>query len=159
MIENSILDIISGTPLEVWVLFCYIIFVGLKATQKQIIFIPKLFIIPFILIGVMIFSERNFSAALYILSLGVGTGIGALSSYDTPIKILKDIKSIEVPGTYLRLIILLLFFCIKYSFGYIEAINSKLTLKYLFLETIAIGLISGYFLGIAACYSYRFYKN
>jgi hypothetical protein len=157
--ENSILDIIIGTPSWVWILLCYIIFIGLKATRDHKIFAPKLFVIPTILIGTTFFLEDTMNIALYLLSLIIGVGIGVLLSYNAPIKILKKSKTIKVPGTYLRLIILLLFFFIKYSFSYIQATNLELALQYAFLGTITTGLISGYFLGIALRYSYKLYRS
>ncbi|XVN41832.1 MAG: hypothetical protein RCO49_05060 [Rickettsia endosymbiont of Argas persicus] len=37
MIKNSILGKISNTPTLVWVLFGYILFIGIKATRKNVV--------------------------------------------------------------------------------------------------------------------------
>ncbi|HJD56395.1 MAG TPA: hypothetical protein LFW21_07325 [Rickettsia endosymbiont of Pyrocoelia pectoralis] len=114
MIENnifSILEIIAGTPFWAWILLGYIIFKGLTATRNHVIFLSKIFIIPAVLIGIM-FLE-NSSIGLYLLFLTIGIAIGMLLSFKIPITILKESKAIEVPGTYSKLIILLIFFSIK----------------------------------------------
>lgn len=152
---------ISGTPVWVWVIFVYLSLVGLKATRNRVIYLPKLYIIPIILIGLQyetFFSKNNFYIALYLSLLFIGLGVGILSVLKTPIKILKDLKSIELPGSYSTLIILLLFFCVKYIFGYLEATNPILYGQYEFFEISINAAFSGFFLGRTLTYTYRFYK-
>lgn len=152
---------ISGTPVWVWVVFVYLLLVGLKATRNRIIYLPKLYIIPIILIGLQydtFISGNVFYIALYFSLLCVGLGIGVLSVLRTPIKIFKDLKSIELPGSYSTLIILFLFFCVKYIFGYLQATNPMLYGQNEFLEISIGAAFSGFFLGRTLNYTYRFYK-
>lgn len=159
---DNLFQAIIGTPFWVWGIFIYILLVGFKAAHTQVISLPRLFIIPIILVGTkyqLFLSGNSFNIIIYLLFITIGFGIGVLIGYKTPIKIKEDLKSIELPGSYSKLIILLVFFFVKYSFGYMEAVNSELAIKYLFFEISLSGLISGYFLGMSSCYMYRFYKE
>jgi hypothetical protein len=156
-----VIKAIIGTPIWVWVIFIYLLLVGLKATRNRIIYLPKLYIIPIILIGLKyqtFFSGNYFSIALYASFLCIGIGTGILSALKAPIKIFKDLKSIELPGNYSTLIILLLFFFVKYIFGYLQATNTILANQYAFLELSIEGAFSGYFGGKTLYYTYRFYQ-
>ena len=45
----QLLKIISDTPTWIWFVFGYLIFIGIRATDNRIVYIPKLFIIPLVL--------------------------------------------------------------------------------------------------------------
>lgn len=152
---------ISGTPWWVWVIFIYLLLVGLKATRNRVIYLPKLYIIPIILIGLQyetFLSGKFFNVTLYLSLLCIGLGVGILSVLKAPIKTFKDLKSIELPGSYSTLIILLLFFSVKYIFGYLQATNPILYNQNEFLEIAINAAFSGFFLGRTLNYTYRFYK-
>ena len=51
------------------------------------------------------------------------------------IKIIKNKGSIEVPGNYETLVMLLLFFTIKYYFGYLKSTNPTLFFRYFAIES------------------------
>lgn len=46
----TFLDLLKGTPIWVWILFAYLIFIGVKSLKTRSVFIPKLFIVPLVLI-------------------------------------------------------------------------------------------------------------
>lgn len=156
-----IIKAITGTPIWVWAVFIYLLLVGLKATHNRTIYLPKLYIIPVILIGLKyqtFISGNYFYIMLYLLFLCIGIGTGILSVFRAPTKIFKDLKSIELPGNYSTLIILLLFFLIKYTFGYLQVTNPTIANQYALLELSIEGAFSGYFLGKTLYYTYRFYQ-
>ena len=150
------LNILTSTPLYAWAIFCYLLLVGFKATKNRIVYLPKLLVIPLVLLGLkyqILFSEEIW---LYLGFVLMGFLIGLIMTTKSFIKILKDSKSIELPGSYSVMVILLLFFTVKYIFGYLNATDFDLYTKYLFVETSISGLISGYFLGKLAYYLYRY---
>lgn len=155
------INAITGTPTWVWVIFVYLLLIGYKATRTRVIYLPKLYIIPIILIGLqykLFLSGNLFNIVLYLSFLSVGVGIGILSVLKTSVKILKELKSIELPGNYSTLILLFLFFCIKYIFGYLQATNAVLASEYAFLEIAIVATFTGFFLGRTLNYTYRFFK-
>lgn len=150
---------IFATPWWVWGILAYLIFVGIKATRTHTLSLPKLFIIPLILIALkytLFFSKQ---AILYVGCIGLGFALGWMMSMRMPLKILKQKKAIELPGTYVTLVLFLGFFLIKYVFGYWESDYVELFLKYEWLNLIVTGVFSGYFLGRACCYVYRYYVH
>ena len=74
------------------------------------------------------------------------------------IKVIKKEWSIEVPGGYGALIVLLSFFIVKYYFGYLKSTDPELLLKYSIIEAVISGLFSGYFIGRALRYTYKYLK-
>ncbi len=157
-IYEIITRVISGTPTWVFAIFIYLIFIGTTATREKTIHLPKLFIIPAVLIGMKykIFCNIELVSCL-LLSLIIGFLPGFFSGLKTKIQIFKDSATALVPGNYHTLTILLLFFFSKYSLGYLMATTTDH--KYLFLDTSISAILSGYFLGRAAAYYYRFLKS
>ncbi len=153
---------ITGTPFWVWGIFAYLLFVGIKSRHDHVVYLPKLFIVPAVLLGLKykVFMTGNSTDVLvYIASMIVGIGIGFFIASKIPIKVLKDLKSIELPGTYSTFVILLSFFFIKYIFGYLKGTNPDLAAEYFVFDILFSALFSGYFLGRAISYLYRFLKR
>ena len=153
------IEIIMGTPWWVWAILAYLIFVGIKSTHNRILSLPKLFIIPAVLVGskYKIFGTEALYMA-YLPCMFVGAGIGFLSGFKTPIKILKHTKSVELHGDYQTLILLFLFFSIKYVFGFLQETAPESMMQYSIFETAISALFSGYFLGRATSYLWKFVK-
>lgn len=151
---------IAGAPLWVWGILAYLLFVGIKATRTRIVYIPKLFIIPTVFIAL---NYKNLiSGENIIKTLGfmlIGFIIGFVIGNNIPIKIIKGIKSIELPGNYSTIVILILFFIMKYVFGYLHAVHPSIAIQYAYVDAYVSALFSGLFLGRALCYLYRFYNE
>jgi hypothetical protein len=61
-----------------------------------------------------------------------------------------------VPGNYTDLIILLLFFSVKYVFGYLAAVQPVQYNSILLWEVLVSSLLTGYFFGRTLNYLYRY---
>lgn len=155
----NLLQIIKETPFWVWLILAEIVYVGIINLRTRIIYLPKLFIIPFILLMVqyqVLFSQNILEFCLSIIG---GTITSFLIHARKKIKVIKNIRSVEVPGSSGTLIILLSFFIIQYYFGYLKAVSSQLFFKYALTSHIISGLFSGYFIGRALCYSFKYWKS
>ncbi len=153
------MNIIISTPLYVWGVLAYLLFVGIKAMHDHIVYLPKLLIIPAVLMGLkykIFFSENN---TAYLSSMFLGCLVGFIIAKKAVIKILRELKSIELSGNYSTITIVMTFFLIKYIFGYFEATNFELIAPYLYIENSISGLLTGYYLGRSSCYIYRCYKS
>jgi hypothetical protein len=157
----SIIKIIAGTPIWVWCVFAYLIFVGIKASKQRIVYIPKLFIIPVILSALKykIFLSASFAVYLsyftcLLLSIIIGFKIAKGQKFET----LNNLQ-VKLPGDYSTIFILMTFFIIKYIFGYINAIDHELYQDLSVLELSASGIFSGYFLGKAIFYLKSYSKK
>ena len=81
-----------------------------------------------------------------------------MTASNATIKILKELKSIELPGNYTTITISIFFFLVKYTLGYLEATRPELVNQCSFADLVTSGCLIGYFLGQMFCYVYRFMK-
>lgn len=155
MDNQPIFKILSSTPLWVWAVLAYLFFVGVKATRKRWVYIPKMFIVPLVLVGI---KYKTFLLAdvwawsAYGICLGLGLLLGYRMTKLQDSELSKEGKSICLPGSYQLLCILLLFFCVKYYFGYMRAVDYAHWLVMLPIEMGVGGLFSGYLFGKALRY-------
>ena len=152
------LHIIEGTPLYVWVILVYLLFVGIKSLNTRIIYLPKLFIIPLVLLTIKYKTFLSSDAITFFLAIILGAIWSFFIHKNDTIKIVKDSLSVELPGNHSTLIILISFFLVKYYFGYLNSTDHDLALKYSFIENVISGLFSGYFIGRAIQYTYKYLK-
>lgn len=156
---TPLLHSIKNTPPYVWLILAYLLFIGIKSLRTHIVYLPKLFLLPVIMLALKyktFLSTTNFSPHLSLL-------LSAIASFGIhlrkKIRIIKELRAIELPGSPLTLIIVLSFFSIKYIFGFLNATHHELILSYAHLETIISMLFSGYLLGRSACFFYRYYDH
>jgi len=155
------LSIISGTPWWVWIIFAYILYLGFASTKPRIVWLPKLFIIPIILMSIKVntlFTAGNHILTYYALSALLGFVIGYLHTMRQNFEILKAQMSVRLEGSWLTLVLLLAFFCVKYIFGFMSYEMPQLAEEYKTIELAICGLFSWYFLGRAIAYSVAYIK-
>lgn len=156
---HIILHIINRTPFYVWAVLIYLFFIGIKSMKTRGVYLPTLFIIPCLLLAMKYktFFSRD---AMVFLPVMVLSALGSFFiSAGHNIKVIKRTRSIEVPGNYATLFILLSFFSMKYYFGYLNSVNPQLALEYSFIDNAISGLFSGYFIGRAWRYTYRYFND
>lgn len=146
---------VTGTPIWVWCVLGYIVFVGIQAINERIVAIPKLFIIPAILITIRYQVFLSEHALLCCLSIFVGVGLGFWITAKKPGVILKDNNSVRLQGSYVTLVMLLSFFLLKYVFGYLNSVQNPIALEYASIEVFVSALLTGSFLGRGLYYLYR----
>lgn len=155
---NNFVHIIKGTPLYVWAILCYLLFVGIKSIKTRVIYLPKLFIIPLTWLAINYKTLLSDNALIFCLVIMGGSIASFFINKGNTIKIIKKECSIEVPGGYGTLIVLLSFFLVKYYFGYLKSTDPDLFLKYSIIEIIISGLFSGYFIGRPLAFTYQYLK-
>lgn len=151
--------IFLNTPIWVWFVLAHLVHVGILATRRRVVYLPVLFLIPVILITLrhkMIFDIDLLPT--YALWMLVGGLSGFLYAGRIPIQVLKNKGAVEVPGTYVTLVILLSFFAIKYVFGYLQAVHPDWATPYKLLEVAFTAVLSGFFLGRSVNYLRRYLK-
>jgi len=156
---TKIQKIITGTPTWVWFAFAYLLYIGIVATKRRVVFLPQLFIIPVIMLGIkykMLLQAPPSFLIIYIFCYLVAACIGYFIARDEPIKITKGSILVELPGNKQTLILLILFFCVQYIFGYLDSTNPALACDLYILKMAVNGTIPGYFLGKTVNYTQRF---
>ena len=154
------INAIVGAPLWVWAILGYLLFVGVKAMRAQFIYLPKIFMLPVVFVilnfKTIVSSELIVKDLIFLLS---GAIVGFSVAYMVPIKIIKSTNYIKVPGNYFTVVILLLFFIMKFIFGYLQAVQPLIAIQYSYLDAYTSAILTGFFLGRAFCYIYRFYSE
>lgn len=150
----NIFDIFLGTPYWVWGIFAYLVYVGIKATKPHAVPVLRMGIIPTIFILWSLYSAFYKCNAcphyvgLWFLALLMGIYIGYRIALQY--KINRDANNcIHVPGSFLPLLLSMLFFTLKYMLGVSYALYPILKANMLLLsvDLTVSGLISGIFLG------------
>ena len=121
---NKIINILSGTPWWVYIVFCYVLYVGFKASKPRTVHLYQIFILPSVF---GIWSLMNFiriwngsliQLAWWIGMLTLGLILGYPLHKGQDITIDKKTKLVKLPGTWATLILVLSIFVVKYYFGY-----------------------------------------
>lgn len=158
---EGIFKVILKTPMWVWIIFVYLVFIGVRSTKPRVVYVPQLFIIPLILIGL---KFKLFLTGSYLLLSGYFFSLilAAFFRYklvkSQNINFVQNTMLVKIPGTFCVLIMLMAFFVIKYIFGYISVINPALYSNIQIFELCLSGLISGHFLGTAMGYLAQYKK-
>lgn len=151
------------SPWWVYVLFIYCMFIGYKASKTGIVPLGKLIALPAIFLAMSIetlinsFKITPFLFGVWIFAIIVGTGLGWLQICKQAIRVDKEKKLFEVPGTWLTAIVIFLIFAVKYYFGYELAADPGLTKQTTFEVAMLFlsGAFSGLFVGKLLNFLYR----
>lgn len=159
---NEIWVALSNTPWWVYALFIYLVMIGIKASNTRVISIKKLFIIPVIFTYLSIhtlitsFDIHVLEVSIWGSAILIGTLFGWAEVFrqHRHIKVDKTKHLIQVPGSWMTLILILVIFASKYYFGYELDQDPELIHQNAFEYSMLIvsGICTGLFIGRALCY-------
>lgn len=152
------LRLFMQTPIWVWGLLVYILYVGIKALRDRDVLLYKLYIIPvlFLVLRWDAFSLSEFIT--YLVALVAGVSLGYSLTHQRPGEVLVDSKIVCLKGSYTTLLMLLVFFVIKYTFGFWKATQSVMFEQYAYIGAFISVLFPGFFLGRAIYYTQLYLK-
>ncbi len=148
------LQIITKIPVFVWPLFAILLLSGLRARKTSTVPIAVLLLIPSIFLGWSLFSffgkyaTDPLAILFWFLCLGMGFFIGFLHMQSLKLQFDKQKKKVELPGSWIPLMLSMSIFTSKFSIGMMSSIMPHLngTLLFLGLElfsTIILGIFAG----------------
>jgi hypothetical protein len=149
---GNFIEILLHTPWWVYVLFAYILYVGIKATKMRNVPVLRLFIAPsiFTVLSIHTLVAQIGEHFLYVIPWGVAAGIGIVIGWIEMrrLNLIVDRKNrlLKIPGSAFTLILFLLFFGSKYYYGFLSATHPERLKEIRFV--IFILLISGIGTGI-----------
>jgi hypothetical protein len=149
---ENLIQILLHTPWWVYVLFGFILYVGIKATKMRSVPVRQLFIGPsiFTLLSIYILVGRIGDHFLYIIPWGIATiigiAIGWLEMQRLNIMVDRKHHLLKIPGSAFTLILFLLFFGSNYYYGFMSATDPERAKQIQFV--IYILLVSGIGTGI-----------
>jgi hypothetical protein len=148
-------QIITNTPIWVWVLLAYLLFIGIRALRPGTAPLWRIAIMPMIffvwgLASLYSMHGLGLSRVLpWAVALVAGIAIGMLIASLQPIRADKTRHLVRTAGGPLTLILIVLIFTTKYEFGFLQATQPALFAEPRFwLSEIAIsGVLAGMFVG------------
>lgn len=163
---NQFLEIVRGTPIWVWALFGYLLFRGVRALKPREVSVKNLYMLPmiFMTLGIYRLAKRiqaPYDILIWAAALFFGILFGWLLVSRISIKSDKQKKIISLPGGPGLLVMVLIFFSIKYFFGYrYKTTPDAESLLWLHIcNFLASGLITGIVLGRILCLWRRYQKE
>lgn len=152
---ESVMEALKQTPWWVYLLFVYFLLLGIKALKDSTISLKKLVILPIVFIY-WSFNSLNQNGLLecspvgkYLLFGIIGIIIGYFAYARVMEAYCQKSNLFHVRGSVQTLVIFMLIFAAKYTFGYLTASDPDILLNpdfrwvYLIIE----GVVSGFYIG------------
>lgn len=154
----QVVYILKSTPFYVYLLFIYLMFIGIKATKPRVVLYPiKLFIIPVVFLTFFIKQLNRIEDLLLVFVLiTISIFINLKLFKPPPVQIENNISII--PGSWQPLFIIIVIFSIKYLFGYMRTVRPDLAQAYEIRELIISSLMIGMTLSTALFY-YKIFNS
>ena len=155
----SIAQILSGTPIWVFILLAYLIWVGAKRLRPGVRELSKIGITPaiFIVWGLIGLFQRpgDFSTVLAHWAVGalLGTALGL--AVGIPMQVDRPRRLVLLPGSFLPLLRVLVIFGAHYVLRVAAAIHADMSATYWTWDIYVSGASAGYFAG----WSVRFVRS
>lgn len=162
---ETIWEIVIHTPVWVYLLLIYLIFIGIKETKSRVIKLPRIFIGPTILSALSIHTlmttvlEAGYLIiGSWILGIVFGGILGWWQMKRLRIQVDKKRFLIHIPGTWSSMCVLLTIFAARYYLGYEQATNPILTEQLGFKVSLlaVMGICTGFFIGKSIRYIAHF---
>ena len=157
------LEIITNIPLFVWPLFTILLISGIRASKPDTVPLTFLLLIPSVFLVWSIYSffgkySDPISIMLWVMCLAVGFFIGFLHMQKLGLKFDMQKRKIEMPGSWIPLILSMSIFATKFSIGMMGAMFPHLNSTILFLclelfATTTFGIFAGR--GVNCLFRYR----
>lgn len=153
----------TQTSLWVYILFFYLLFIGIKSLKTRVVSLTRLFFLPIIFFFMSLYNLlTSFELTLglviiYIVSLTLGSWFGWLFAQNKVLAFDKKHHLIKLQGSATTLILILLIFSIKYYFGYALAVDPTKVHNVTFssLMILSSGMVTGIFIGRSFLYLHK----
>jgi hypothetical protein len=158
------LKILTNVPIFIWPVFAFLLIGGLKARKTGMVPLAVLLAVPacfFIWSSVSFFGRYGgeaLPAILWVLCLSAGFLIGYTHIQKLPLQFDKQKRRIEMPGSWIPLILSMSIFSAKFSLGMMRSTlphmdGSLFFLGMELLATVILGVFVGR--GLGCLYRYR----
>lgn len=158
--------IVSGAPWWVYILFVYLLSVGLKATKPRTVPIARVVLIPVLFLAWSFYGlyqklllEYLSLIPLWIVFLAVGTYFGVKEVQSWRISKGPRKGEVTIPGNYSTLVLILLIFVLKFFWGYFYATRTEISYWIYFADTCSSAVVTGFFVGRATFFYKQYQKG
>lgn len=147
------LEILHGTPWWVYLLFVFLVLIGLRATRPRWVSLRQLMTLPliFMALNVSWLSERlqgqYYHLIFWVAGLLFGMAFGWVLVRHWKIDIEKRRQALYLPATWSSFILILLFFSIRYFFNYNYEVYPQAGPHLFLADSIISGVMTGVVIG------------
>ncbi|MBS0624886.1 MAG: hypothetical protein JSS32_02410 [Verrucomicrobia bacterium] len=164
---ENLIEILEGTPWWVYVLFIYLLNVGIKATRPRGVTIKQIFLIPSFLTIWALYAlslridDRYGFLALWASAAACGIYGGVHWARRIHLNVDKVRQVVYLKGSYISLVLILALFAIRYTFGYLYTVRPELMLdpNIFSIDVCLTGFTIGLFLGRSLAIWIRYQKS
>lgn len=149
----TIYEFLIHTPWYVYIIFIYILFIGIKSLRDNVVSVYKFAILPilFIWMSVDIFTAKDHLSTQHWITFVIGIIIGSAFSWVTFKSTILGAdakkKLVKLSGNYSTLILLLVIFAVKYYVAYQVAVISHPSNMHLIGLILLSSIFTGTFVG------------
>lgn len=151
---SLLFEMIQETPWWVYLLFLFLVFIGLRATRARTVSSRQLFLLPIILmiLNLAWLSERLQDHYAHLIFWAIGLTVGAVFGWlmvrKWTIKVLHY-DAISLPPSWSALILILLFFIVRYFFVFNYEMHPEAESHLFLADALISGVMTGIFVGRA----------
>jgi hypothetical protein len=146
---------LTHTPWWVFLIFIFVLSRGIAALQTRVVAITKLAIVPLIFAAwgayslFQLFGLNPAGIGIFAVALLIGAGVGLVLSRHGTVRAEQTLGLVEVSGSPVVLILMLIIFTSKYALGYWVATEPEAhdSIGFLATDAIVSGLVIGIFVG------------
>jgi hypothetical protein len=163
---DNLWQILSGAPWWVYVLFIYLVSIGIKSTKLRTIPIKRVVLFPLFFVAWSGYElYKNVSLGLpslilwWVVFLVVGAYFGFKEVHSWRFQKDRHKGLITIPGNYSTLVLVVLIFVLKFFWGYFYATLSSVPHWIYFADTSTSSLVTGFFVGRAIVFFKSYQKR
>ena len=158
--------IISGAPWWVYVLFIYLLSIGIKSIRPRTISIKRVVLLPMLFVAWSFYDLYQklllgFPSLLplWIVFLAIGAYLGVKEVHSWRISKDRHKGEITIPGNYSTLVLMLLIFVLKFFWGYFYSTRVEISYWIYFADILTSALVTGFFIGRAGFFFKSYHKK
>lgn len=157
---KTVIEALQGTPWWVYLIFLYLLWIGIKASKTRVVSLKKMFIAPVLFFIWSIYNYTNSPSKIGICIIGIVVGgcVGWVINKRLRVRVEKDEGTMTIPGTWTTLILVMVIFAVKYYINYSYAVAPKAKMDPAFYvpDLVISGFITGMFAGRIAALWQKF---
>jgi len=157
---------VTGAPWWVYVLFFYLLSIGIKSTKPRTISIKRVVLFPLIFLAWSLYDlyqklQLGFPSliAIWVVFLAIGTYLGVKEVHQWKISANHQKEEVTIPPNYSTLVLILVIFVIKFYWGYYYAAHKDVSYWIYFTDTLTSTLVTGFFVGRAVFFFKSYQKK
>ncbi|MBS0603715.1 MAG: hypothetical protein JSS60_01615 [Verrucomicrobia bacterium] len=163
---DNLWQAISGAPWWVYVLFFYLMSIGIQSMKARKVPIQRIVLMPLFFLGWAcydIYGKVSLGHASlviwWVIFLAAGTFGGVKEVRSWRLGIDRSKATLTIPPNYSTIVLIVLIFVLKFFWGYYYATHSSVPYGIYLADTISSSIVTGFFVGRGGFFIYRYLKR